>query len=119
MWPTSSLTPPPSADALVLPSLAPEPDGLPHQSKFPESHPVRVCPTNAEAPFRKENITRYTHCGHFETKRKLFSVTASSFLAHHLLKMQLKITLLVLPSPVCEELVLFSSVLGEVQWFDT
>lgn len=38
-----SPVPPPFTDALSLPSLALEPDGLPHQSKFLESHLVHVC----------------------------------------------------------------------------
>lgn len=48
LWSRSSLifyspVPPPFTDALSLPSLALEPDGLPHQSKFLESHLVHVC----------------------------------------------------------------------------
>lgn len=48
LWSRSSLifyspVPPPFTDALSLPSLALEPDGLPHQSKFLESHLAHVC----------------------------------------------------------------------------
>lgn len=83
--------PPPFASTLVLPPPASEPDGLPHQWRLPESHPVCAshhCSLHSVVGKKQHEGFTLRHSATINTEQIIWSVITLSFLSVCLLSLK-------------------------------